>query len=101
MVMETMFQNRVLRRAAAIHFTSEEEKRLAEPYVCGAPGVVIPNGLDLEDYESPPPPGAFRARYPEIGDKKIVLFFGRINFKKGLDVLAKAYGMLARMRDEA
>ena len=100
MIMETMFQNRILRRAAALHYTSEEEMRLAEPYACGAPGVVVPLGLDLEDYDNPPIPGAFRARHPEIGDKTIVLFFGRLNFKKGLDVLAKAFGGLARMRDD-
>ena len=32
------FQNRLLAEAAAIHYTAEEEMRLAEPYVHGAPG---------------------------------------------------------------
>lgn len=100
MIMETMFQHRSLRRAAAIHYTSEEEMHLAERYVCGAPGVVVPHGLNLEDYDKLPPPGAFRVRYPEIGDKTLVLFFGRLNFKKGLDILAKAFGELARARDD-
>ncbi|MCH7540773.1 MAG: glycosyltransferase, partial [Proteobacteria bacterium] len=31
-VLEHAFQNRVLSRAAAIHYTTEEEKRLATPY---------------------------------------------------------------------
>ena len=43
-----------------------------------------------------PEPGSFRRRYPEIGDKRIILFFGRVNFKKGLDILAKAFGAVAR-----
>jgi glycosyltransferase involved in cell wall biosynthesis len=47
-----------------------------------------------------PEPGRFRGRHPEIGDKAIVLFFGRINFKKGLDILAKAFGTVARRRDD-
>ncbi len=99
-IMEFAFQNRVLRRAAAIHYTTEEEMRLAAPFACGAPGAVVPLGLDLADYQDLPPPGSFRARYPEVGDKKIVLFFGRINFKKGMDVLARAYGSVARARDD-
>ncbi len=99
-VIELAFQNRVLRRAAAVLYTTEEEKRLAEPYACGAPGAVVPLGLDLAEFERLPPPGAFRARHPAIGDRKIILFFGRINFKKGMDVLARAYGSVARARDD-
>ena len=74
--------------------------RLAEPYVCGAPGVVVPNGIEAAAYGDLPALGSFRARYPEIGDKKIILFFGRLNFKKGLDILSRAYGDIANARDD-
>ena len=47
-----------------------------------------------------PEPGSFRRRHPEIGDKHIILFFGRVNFKKGLDILAKAFGAVARQRQD-
>src|SRR5690606_12828963 len=85
------FQNRVLREAAAVHFTTEEEMKLAAPYVQGAAGVVIPNGLELSEYSELPPPGAIRARCGEIGARRIVLFLGRLNFKKGLDLLIPAF----------
>jgi glycosyltransferase involved in cell wall biosynthesis len=97
-VFDRLFQDRVLRNAAAIHFTAEEEMRLAAPFIHGAPGVVIPNGLDLEDYASLPPPGTFRRRHPEIGSRRIVLFLGRLNFKKGLDLLVEAFARLAPRR---
>ncbi|MBL8837870.1 MAG: glycosyltransferase, partial [Alphaproteobacteria bacterium] len=61
------------------------------PYVHGAPGVVVPNGLELGEYAALPPQGAFRARHPEIGDRRIVLFLGRLNFKKGLDLLVPGF----------
>jgi glycosyltransferase involved in cell wall biosynthesis len=95
-VMETLFQNRVLREAAAIHYTAEEEMRLAAPYAQGAPGVVVPNGLDLAQYADLPPPGGFRVRHPEIGSRRIVLFLSRLNFKKGLDLLIPAFARAAR-----
>jgi glycosyltransferase involved in cell wall biosynthesis len=90
-VIEGLFQNRVLREAAAIHYTAAEEMALAAPYVFGAPGVVVPNGLDLDEYAALPPPGGLRARHPEIGDRRIVLFLGRLNFKKGLDLLVPGF----------
>ena len=89
-IMELWFQDRLLRNAAAIHYTSAEEMRLAEPFVHGAPGVVVPLGLDLRDYSALPMPGTFRRRHPEIGQRPILLFLGRLNFKKGLDVLIEA-----------
>lgn len=95
-VLEMLFQNRVLREAAAIHYTAEDEQRLAAPYVQGAPGVVVPNGLDFGQYAHLPPPGAFRQRYPEIGDRRIVLFLSRLNFKKGLDLLIPAFAQAAK-----
>jgi len=95
LLMELWFQNRVTREAAKIHFTTEEEMQLAAPWVFGRPGVVIPNGLDMREYENLPPRGNFRARHPQIGDKPIVLFFGRLNFKKGLDILTRAFADMA------
>jgi glycosyltransferase involved in cell wall biosynthesis len=40
--------------------------------------------------------GIFRSQFPEIGDAFLILFLGRLNFKKGLDLLAKSYGIVAR-----
>jgi glycosyltransferase involved in cell wall biosynthesis len=93
--LEIAFQNRVLREAAALHFTSEEEMRRAAPHAQGTPGVVVPNGLDLSEYAELPPNGEFRAAHPEIGGRRIVLFLGRLNFKKGLDLLVPAFAEAA------
>jgi glycosyltransferase involved in cell wall biosynthesis len=90
-LIERAFQDRVIRRAAALHYTAAEELELAKPYVHGTPGVVIPNGLDLAEYADLPPPGGIRKSHPEIGDRRIVLFLGRLNFKKGLDLLVPAF----------
>ncbi|MEQ8968475.1 MAG: glycosyltransferase [Azospirillaceae bacterium] len=94
-VMEWLYQNRAFRRAAAVHFTAEEERRLATPYVHGARGVVAPLGVDLSAFDTLPAPGRFRNRYPELADKRLMLFFGRLHFKKGLDLLVGAFARLA------
>jgi glycosyltransferase involved in cell wall biosynthesis len=99
-LMEWGFQDRALKRAAAVLFTTAEERELAAPFTFGTPGVVVPLGMDLEEFSELPEPGEFRRRHPEIGAKRIILFFGRINFKKGLDIVAKAFGSLARRRQD-
>lgn len=63
-VLGLLFQDRVIREAAALHWTAAEEASLAAPAVFGAPGVVIPNGLDLSAYASLPEPGACAAGCP-------------------------------------
>lgn len=98
-LLEALFQNRVLRHAAAIHYTTAEEMQLAAPYVHGAPGVVIPNGIETEEYARLPAPGTFRTSHPEIGQRRIVLFLGRLNFKKGLDLLIPGFARVADRHD--
>ncbi|HZE20615.1 MAG TPA: glycosyltransferase, partial [Desulfobaccales bacterium] len=99
-LMEYLFEHRNIRRAAALHFTTAAEAELAAPHTFQTPGLVVPLGINFEEFAELPEPGEFRRRYPEIGDQHIILFFGRINFKKGLDILAQAFGAVARRRQD-
>jgi glycosyltransferase involved in cell wall biosynthesis len=94
------FQNRNIRKAEAILFTTANEQELAAPFTFQTPGLVVPLGIDQAEFELMPEPGRFRSRFPEIGDKAIILYLGRVNFKKGLDILAKAFGAVARRRQD-
>jgi len=100
-VYEALIERRNLRGAAGIHFTAEEERALAQPYVSGTHPFVVPLGLHLEEYVDLPPAGMFRAAYAEIGDRRIVLHLGRLNFKKGLDILVEAFDDVAKKHDDA
>ena len=74
--------------------------RLARPIVNFKRGLIVPLGLHLGEYENLPAAGTFRRAFPEVGDRKIVLFLGRINFKKGLDLLIPAFSRVARERND-
>lgn len=87
--------------AAAIHYHAQEEMALVhKPLKIRAPGVVIPSGLNIEEYSNLPAYGLFRQKYPVLKGKKVLLFLSRINFKKGLDILAKAFGEVVRRRSD-
>ena len=61
---------------------------------------LIPNGLNPEDFENLPERSEIELLYPGLKRKKVILFLGRIHPIKGLDLLAKAFGKLARTRND-
>ncbi|WP_405031035.1 glycosyltransferase [Paenibacillus hexagrammi] len=101
MVMELLFENKNIKEAAALHYTAAEEMTLAEPVTFNAPGFVVPNGLNVSEYDHLPKNGTFRKKYPELNGKKIILFFSRINFKKGLDILIGAFDLVQQQHQDA
>jgi glycosyltransferase involved in cell wall biosynthesis len=99
-VYELLIERRNMEHAAGIHFTAEEERRLALPYIGKSRSFVVPLGIYPEEYKTLPPRGTFRREFPEVGARRIVLHLGRIHFKKGLDVLVDAFSILASKRDD-
>lgn len=97
---ELLFENKNLNHASALHYTTEEEKVLARPFINHDRSFVVPNGLYMEDYQSEVVAGSFRAKYPETKNKKIILFFSRLNFKKGLDLLIDAFAKVNAVKDD-
>jgi glycosyltransferase involved in cell wall biosynthesis len=81
----------ILRHAAAMHYTSEQERQEAEAAGATAPAFVCPLGLDLAPFEHLPEPGLFLQRWPEAAGRDIVLFLSRLHQKKGLELLLDAF----------
>ena len=92
---------RMLDRAAFLHFLNPDESRLAAPLGLSNRVQVIPNGVSLEELGSLPARGAFRARHPELDDCPVILFLGRLHYKKGLDYLADAFAILLSAQPRA
>ena len=87
---------RMLSRAASLHLLNDDESRLIEPLNLPTPRRVIPNGVFLEEIEPLPPQGSFFALHPQLHQQPYILFISRLHHKKGLDYLAKAFGLIAR-----
>jgi glycosyltransferase involved in cell wall biosynthesis len=97
---ERLFDLPNLNAAAAIHYTTEEERDRASFLGLRAPSFVLPNGLDWESYRELPARGALRSRWG-LGDAPLVLFLGRLHFKKGLDLLIPAFDAVRRQQPNA
>jgi glycosyltransferase involved in cell wall biosynthesis len=84
-----LVERRNLAGAAAIHLTSEEERRELTELGCAlAPTVVIPNGVDVPMAYSP---AAVSADIRELICRGFdILSFGRISWKKALDRVISA-----------
>jgi glycosyltransferase involved in cell wall biosynthesis len=93
---ELLWQRRMLSGAAALHFTSDEEARLADDVAPGVPRVVVPLGIRWSDYGALPPAEPFRARHLGGSEGPVVLTLGRLTAKKGLDVLIRSFALATR-----
>jgi len=88
-----------MEKATFIHYTTEDEAEKCHlSLALKNKAIIIPNGIDLSEFIVLPERERIVEHYPILKDKKIILFLGRINWKKGLDILAKAYAELARER---
>lgn len=80
----------ILRHAAAVHFTSQEEQR--EAAECGVPmrGVVIPLGIEAPMATDD---ALVRSRFVALQGASYVLFLSRLDPKKNLEGLLRAFAL--------
>jgi glycosyltransferase involved in cell wall biosynthesis len=96
---ELLVERRNLAGAAAVHFTSSEEMHLARLSGLRFRGAVAPLGIEFESGPADVETEADKI-WPQVAGKKLVLFLSRVNFKKGLDILARAFGEIHRLRQD-
>jgi glycosyltransferase involved in cell wall biosynthesis len=86
-----LFERATLLGATAIHLTSEGELTNSHLTRWTVPKLVVPLGLHMSKYTDLPSKEGFVARYPELSNRQIVLFLGRLHHKKQPDVLIRAF----------
>ncbi len=83
----------ILRRAAAIHYTSEAERREAgeaHAQIRQLRSAVIPIPIDADALSKQESSEALFAAFPTLIGKPLILFLSRITEKKGLEMLLEA-----------
>jgi glycosyltransferase involved in cell wall biosynthesis len=63
--------------------------------------LLVPSGIDMANFESLPANGTFRRDYPEFTNKQLIVFLGRLAPQKGLDLLVKAFSIVASRHPNA
>jgi glycosyltransferase involved in cell wall biosynthesis len=86
-----LLEKPALQRATAIQMLASTEAKRVEPLKLKAPLVVVPNGIHQQDVETLPNPELFYQEFPPTRNKTLIIFLGRIDPKKGLDLLANAF----------
>ena len=55
---------------------------------------IVPNGIDLSEYDNLPEKGDFRKKYGIGNNERMILYLGRIHKIKGIDLLVRAFADL-------
>ena len=79
----------------------EEKKQYMSMGVSEDKVAEIPNGIDVSVFSELPPKGEFRKKYAFKDDEQILFFLGRINWIKGLDLLADAFAIYSKINTKA
>ena len=61
---------------------------------------IVPNGIDLSEYSNLPEKGEFRRKYRIKDDEKMILYLGRIDEIKGINLLVEAFSDLRKELDD-
>ena len=99
-IFSILILRKILREAEAIQACTQSEAEQIRAFGINNRIVIIPNGIDIEQYQSLPSRGKFEEQYPEVKGKKMILFLSRIHPKKGLDILVKSFSNIAGSRDD-
>ncbi|WP_247234959.1 glycosyltransferase [Telluribacter sp. SYSU D00476] len=88
-----LYQKKLLGKADLIQINNTDEEEDVIQYLGYRPRnmVIVPNGMKMADYTNLPTKGTFRSEFKVPANKKLLLFMGRLNIKKGLDLLLPAF----------
>jgi glycosyltransferase involved in cell wall biosynthesis len=88
-----LYQKRLLGKADLIQINNTDEEQDVIRYLGYRPKnmVIVPNGMKVSEYTQLPAKSIFRNKQNLLPQQQIILFMGRLNIKKGLDLLLPAF----------
>lgn len=91
----------ILTGASAVHYTgADEADKCHSRLALRNRAVVVPYVIDLSEFDDILRQDTLSNRFRIPKGRKTVLFLGRINWKKGLDILIKAFALVEKQRDD-
>jgi len=99
---DLLWGNRIINDAAkviALNQTEADECRKAG--VTEKNIEIMPNGIDLSEYDTLPKEGSFREKYGIEKNDKVILYVGRLDRTKGIDLLVKSFADVSNTMDDA
>jgi glycosyltransferase involved in cell wall biosynthesis len=96
----SLLEKPALQKASTIHMLASIEAENIKALNLDPPLEIVPNGIRCENFDSLPNPEIFYQQFPETRSKKLIIFLGRIDPKKGLDLLAQAFAKVHQIFPE-
>ncbi len=92
-IVTALYQKRILGKADLIQINNTDEEEDVIRYLGYRPAnmVIVPNGMKVAEYVTLPEKGTFRKKHGISPQQQMILFMGRLNIKKGLDLLLPAF----------
>ncbi|QUS59993.1 glycosyltransferase [Synechocystis sp. PCC 7338] len=90
-----------LNQASGIQTLNSSEAQNIAKLRLNAPSFVAPNGIFAPDFNSVPQADLFLQTFPATQNRKLILFLGRIDPKKGLNLLAPAFAQIHQQFPES
>ncbi len=98
---DALWQNRMLDDAALLHVTTAEEGQLIADVAPHVGRATVPVGVWVDRLRVGGDAFAFRREHLRGREHPLVLFLGRLTFKKGVDILIRAFAHAQRQYPDA
>jgi glycosyltransferase involved in cell wall biosynthesis len=90
-----------IENALLVHFTTRLEEERAKGLWKLNQTIILPHGINLANWKVLPDRQVMESRFPKIRGREVILFVGRINWVKNLDILLNALAIVLRERPNA
>jgi glycosyltransferase involved in cell wall biosynthesis len=94
-----LWQQDMFDRAAMIHVTTTAEAEHVADIAPHVPRAIVPCGVYTDEFAVLPSREVFRQNHLGGYDGPVLMFLGRLTYKKGLDLLVRAFAALRREID--
>jgi glycosyltransferase involved in cell wall biosynthesis len=90
----TLFERYWINQADLIHYTTQMELGDSVWLKLKPPSVTIPNPINLAEFDRLPKKGLFRSKYKIASDVSLLLYLGRVEHAKGVDLALQALSLI-------